>query len=249
MKTKFYLFFFLINFFSATLWAAPSLQWRALSPGLEEAQYNTQDAHQNPVSFLLYKMDLKRYKIQPVQASDFRVDKMYVKDMVQKNGALIGVNGGFFDPAYKSLGLLVKEGRELNPVKPVSWWGIFLIESGVPKVVKSSEYDPRGFVEFAIQAGPRLVENGSVVSLKPNISQKTFIAVTPNQEIILGVTDKSALDAEDFARILAQELKVSAALNLDGGSSTQLYAKIGNYEKETPVLASVANGLVVLPRK
>ncbi len=248
MKKYFYFLGMFLSFFSFHSWAA-QVQWRALSPGLEEAQYTTQDSHQNPVSFLLYKIDLKRYKIQPVQALDYRSDKMLVKEMVQKSGALLGINGGFFDPAYKSLGLLVKDGRELNAVKPVSWWGVFFIESGVPQVVKSSDYNPRGFVEFAIQAGPRLVENGSVIPLKPNISQKTFIGATANQEIILGVTDKSALEAEDFARILAQELKLNTALNLDGGSSTQLYAKVGNYEKETPVLASVANGLVVIPRR
>ena len=38
------------------------------------------------------------------------------------------------------------------------------------------------------------------------------------------------------------------ALNLDGGSSTQLYAKVGGFKLDVDGLKQVANAVVVLPK-
>lgn len=248
MKRVFYALFIL--FFSSSAAAKDSLSWKQLLPGLQQTSYSSKDAQGNSFTLELYKIDPKQFRLQVVQAKDLGLEKVSAKEIVSKTGGLLAVNAGFFDPVYKPLGLIVKDGNVLNPVRPVSWWGVFSFDKASgPQVSRAEDFQAKPSVEMAIQAGPRLVDEGRTFPLKKNDSQKTFIGITPENEIILGVTDSSAVDAPDLANILLKDLQLKEALNLDGGSSTQLYAKVGSFEKEIPGVTAVANGIVVLPRK
>ncbi|MBF0491862.1 MAG: phosphodiester glycosidase family protein [Deltaproteobacteria bacterium] len=139
---------------------------------------------------------------------------------------------------------------EINPLRNVAWWGVFSIDkNAVAHIDALKDFQMSSGLQIAIQVGPRLVDNGHVVSgLKTNISQKTFVAQTADSEIILGVTQKGLLDSIDLAKILANELKAKEALCFDGGSSTQLYSKINGVVKEVFGLSPVVSGVVVVPR-
>lgn len=235
-------------FFISTVCAEP--KWQVILPGLQQAPWTAKDASGQSFSLELFKVDTKQYKLQLVQASDYQATKMSVKGMVLKTGALLGINGGFFDSQYKPIGLLVRDGKTLNPFKSISWWGVFSYDkSAGASVDRLQSFEPKPSTEIAIQAGPRLVDENRVMPLKKNDSQKTFVGIVSAHQVILGVTNGSSVDAVDLARILRKELGLKEVLNFDGGGSTQLYAKFANYEKDLPGITSVANALVVLRRK
>jgi uncharacterized protein YigE (DUF2233 family) len=230
--------------------AKDNLSWKSLLPGLQQASWSTKDSQGNSLTLELYKIDPRQFRLQVVQAKDLGQEKVTAKEIVSKTGGLVAVNAGFFDPVFKSMGLIVKDGNILNPVRPVSWWGVFSFDKNAgANVTRAEEFQVKPSVEMAIQAGPRLLDDGKPLPLKKNDSQKTFLGITPEGEIIVGTTDLCAVDATDLANILQKELQLKDALNLDGGSSTQLYAKVGSYEKEIPGVTAVANGIVLLPRK
>lgn len=227
-----------------------AVDWKVILPGLQQATWTGKDSHNHDVKLELFKLDLKNFKIKIVQAKDYKKNSISAKEMVQKTGGLLAINGGFFDHSFKSLGLLVQDAKELNPLRPVSWWGIFSYDKSLtPRLDSYSGFKLPPNTEMAIQAGPRLVDEAQLIPLKSNDSQKTFIAVSADRQVILGLTHLCSVDAAELAKILKKEVNVLEALNLDGGSSTQLYAKIGAFEKDLPSISSVANGLVVLPRR
>lgn len=230
--------------------AQAAVAWKPLLSGLQQASFTGKDSAGNSFTLELFKIDPKQFKLQLVQASDYQMPKISAKEMVAKTGALLAVNGGFFDPQYKSMGLLVKDGNIVNPLRPVSWWGIFSYDkySGA-RVDKPEDFQAKSSTEIAIQVGPRLIDDNHVMPLKKNDSQKTFLGIAPDGQLVLGVTDLCAVDATDLANALWKELQLKEVLNFDGGGSTQLYAKVGTYEKDLPGVTSVANGVIVLPRK
>lgn len=242
------LLFAFVCFFPLQVKAA--VLWKPLLPGLQQTTWSGKDSMGNSFALEVFKIDPKQYKLQLIQATDYNQSKISAKEMLNKTGGLLAVNAGFFDSLSKSMGLLVKDGNVVNPLRPVSWWGIFSYDkySGA-RVDKPNDFQPKSSTEIAIQVGPRLVDDGQVMPLKKNDSQKTFIGITADNQLILGVTDMCAVDATDLANVLLKEFQVKEALNFDGGGSTQLYAKIGGYEKEVYGLTSVANGVVVVPRR
>lgn len=249
-KIKFLITFFFL-FFPLLVQAKEykKLSWKTLLPGFSETTLITEDSLDNKITLQLYKIDLKKYRIQVVQAKDFQRQKMSAKDFSKKSNAILAINGGFFDPSYQSLGLIVQNGKIVNPLRQISWWGVFSIDQNhIPRVEKVKDFKNGSNLEMAIQAGPRLIEEGKPVSAKPNVSQKTFLGITPENEVIIGVTDGSVLNAIDFVEILSNQLLLKSALNLDGGGSTQLYVKTGSYEKNLLGFTEVANGVVVVPR-
>jgi len=227
-----------------------AVDWHPLLPGLQQASWSGKDSQGNSFALELFKIDPRQYKLQLVQASDYQLMKISAKDMVARTGGLLAVNGGFFDPQYKSMGLLVKEGNVVNPLRSVSWWGVFSYDKYAGARVDTPEaFQAKPSTEIALQVGPRLIDDNRVMPLKKNDSQKTFIGIAPDNQLILGVTDMSAVDAGDLANVLWKEFQLKEALNFDGGGSTQLYAKIGGYEKEIYGVTAVANGVVVVPRR
>lgn len=249
---RIYFFLILSVFFpwviSSDAHSSPS--WKTMMPGLEELRWNTRDSKGNSVTLQLYKIEPKKFRFQVAQAKDFKLESLSAKEMVEHTGGLLAINASFFDSFYKPLGLVVQDGKLANPLRPVSWWAVFAVDKNhLPRVVRSKDFQLSAEVELAVQVGPRLVEEGRPIVTKNNVSKKSFVAVTYHHEVILGVTEEGIIDSNDLSKILAEEIKVRQALNLDGGGSTQLYARFNSYEKEVPGFTAVANGIVVLPRK
>jgi exopolysaccharide biosynthesis protein len=77
-----------------------------------------------------------------------------------------------------------------------------------------------------------LIVNGKILStLKPGLDSRTAMAKTMVASQIEG------------------GLGCINALNLDGGSSTQLYAKYGNFNLKVAGYSAVTDAILVLPRR
>lgn len=219
-------------------------EWQHLAPGLDYTVLNLDTGKLHA-----FKIDLKENKlalISPPQPSA-------IKDMVTDEHALLAVNAGFFTPDGKPLGLRISDGKMLSPLKPISWWGIFYLRDNTPAMSSFKAFKLNNDIDFAIQAGPRLLVNSSTLHLKEGIDNRTAIGYNKNNDIIIVVSEDAQLTTVQLAEILGRSernggLGCLFALNLDGGSSSQVYAKIGDFVLDIPSFRPVADGLAVYPR-
>jgi uncharacterized protein YigE (DUF2233 family) len=158
-----------------------------------------------------------------------------------KYNAVAVVNGGYFDPQNKSLGLRVCDGEKKSALHPADW-GVFYISENRSGVLQArilhtrdfkrkfpqreysrSKISRSGSITQAIQCGPRLVVNGKTTDLKPQVARRTGLGIQSDGKIVVAVCD-GTLSFDTWARIWQSKdgLHCPDALNLDGGGSTQL---------------------------
>jgi uncharacterized protein YigE (DUF2233 family) len=242
--------FCIIALFS-TAFAAPT-QWRTLEPGLQYTQvYQTPGF---PIGAIhAFKINLKKYRLDLVFTKNYERPLILVKDLVETQEALLGINGGFFSPNLIALGLRIIDGEQISPLKHISWWGVFYIKNNRPYIVSQRDFKKSSRISFAVQSGPRLVINGRIPSLKPGWSFRSALGITKKGEVIIAITNRLPITTNTFANILRTSMKdgglaCTNALNLDGGSSSQLYAEIGGFHLNIPSLAPISDAILVFPK-
>lgn len=200
-----------------------------------------------------FKINSAKYNFGIATAKDLNSQAATVKLIAQKKKALIAVNGGFFTPEYQSLGLLINEGQIVNSYKDTSWWSVFFIKNGKPHIVHGDGFRVDPAITMAVQSGPRLLINGRQPALKPSIAERSAICINDAQEVLLVATENLLIQPNEFAVYLKKDevdggLGCVNALNLDGGSSTQIYARIGPFVLDVPGVNKIANAVVVYPK-
>jgi uncharacterized protein YigE (DUF2233 family) len=227
--------------------------WQTLAPGLE---YILIIPHPGfPAGKLhAFRMDLQYYQLELAFTQNAKLPSTSVQELTLSRNATIGVNGGFFSPMLKPLGLRMNNGIVLNPLKNIGWWGIFLIKNSQAKIVTPKKFLPSKETRFAIQSGPRLIINGEIPSLKPGAAERSALGITKAGKVILLVTENLPLSTNQLAEIMRKPLERGGldcvdALNLDGGHSSQLYAKIHNFLLNVPGISQVTDAILVVPRE
>lgn len=216
--------------------------WQKIDRGLYYQKIELQKKSGVPYAIHTFQISPRYYQPKPILSEK----PVSIRNLVEKSGAVLGVNANFFDPAGKPLGLIISDGKIVNPKKDISWWGVFSMEKGRPHIVHSSDWK-KNSADMAVQAGPRLVVAGRVPALKDESSQKTALGINRKGDIILVVT-YYPLSIKELAKLMALPeskggLDCVYALNLDGGSSTQLYAKTNQFELKVPSFVGVPVGL------
>ena len=172
-------------------------------------------------AFELRHWDLRIYAGGPNGASTTRAE-----EVGRRTGASVVVNGGFFNPQQHSLGLLIDQGHLLNPVRKADW-GILSVDRTTRRAALVHTRDWRQkapkLPEFAIQAGPRLVVGGRPLSLKPQRARRTALGIRSGGKTVVLVVASGPILTQDLADVFVR-LNCPYALNLDGGSSTQLWS-------------------------
>ena len=222
--------------------------WKSFRKGLE---YTT--IRVSPGKIHAFRIDPKHFKFGVVTAKALGRKNATVESMAKKVGALVAVNGGFFTPEYDSLGLIINDGKVLNPLKKTSWWSVFYLKDNAPNIIHTKSYRNNPAVTMAVQSGPRLVVNGLIPKLKPSIAERSAICITSKKKVVIVATENLLIQPDELAEYLRKKessggLGCKTALNLDGGSSTQLYAHIGSFDLDVPGTNKVANAVVVFPK-
>jgi uncharacterized protein YigE (DUF2233 family) len=173
-------------------------------------------------------------------------------DVMESRGALAGVNGGYFEPDFTPVGLVVAEGKTRQPFKKAKLLSGFIAVSpkGSVSILRSGRFDPKpGAYREALQCGPMLVENSSPVAglNAEKIARRTVVATGSGRRVALVYL--TAVTLADAAKILATPeifgtWKPASALNLDGGSSSGLWVQDG---VSRPEIKRVRNFLELVP--
>lgn len=240
-----------LSVFLILVWIYPTYagEWLKLEPGLSYKKIELAKKKNSSIAYLVnaFKVNPKKFDLRPIEAKPETYAS--IRQLSERSGALVAVNANFFDPQGKPQGLILSRGETISPFKDISWWGVFYLENSTPHIVHSSQWRPRHQVTTAIQAGPRLVVNGKIPRLKQEASPKTAIGINKSGEVIL-VTTLYPLEIRELAVLMARPeekggLGCIDALNFDGGSSSQLYARVGSFELRLPSYLGVPVGLGV----
>jgi uncharacterized protein YigE (DUF2233 family) len=247
-------FSFLLVLLITTASVATPTHWVEISPGLAYTKISLFSGFHNGYLHA-FRVDLSQFELKLAIAEDEKDKIATVQDLTIANHGLLGINGGFFSQELKPLGLRISNHEQRYPLKPISWWGVFYIADGTPHIVNQKQFKNTHGIEFAVQSGPRLIVNGKIpLTLKPGTDSRTAIGINQSKQIILVVTDNLSLSTTQLAKTMAASqieggLGCINALNLDGGSSTQLYAKYGNFNLNVAGYSAVTDAILVLPRR
>ncbi len=236
----------------ATVATATPTAWQTVAPGLEYTRLG--GFTEFPDGYIqAFRIDLNHYNFAigiTKRANDLNFN---LADLMHAQKAVLATNGGFFTPELKPLGLRVSQGQQLSPLRSTTWWSVFFIAANRAQIVNWKNYQENPAVNFAIQAGPRLLINRAIPQLKPDIDFRTALGINQAGQIILLATENLLLATGDLAQIMRRStaeggLDCVDAINLDGGNSTQMYAQMPNFNLEVPSYTTVADGVLVIPK-
>lgn len=232
---------------------ATPTHWRTLAPGIEYTKLSMLSGFHTGYLHA-FRIDLQSNKLELAIAEDHRNKIATVKDLMSTSAAVIGINGGFFSQELKPLGLRIVDGAIRNPVKSTPWWGVFYIENNRAHIVSQKQFHFNKKIQFAVQSGPRLVIDGKIpLSLKPGVDSRTALGITEDGRIVIVVTESLQLTTTELARFMKGPmieggLGCNYAINLDGGTSTQLYVKTPKFAITVPSLGAVTDAILVVPK-
>ena len=142
--------------------------------------------------------------------------------VMQREGCIAGTNGGYFDPDYAPVGLLVSDAHVVAPLRKARLLsGVLSVVNGRVQIQRPSEFSLKSKPSAARQCGPFLVDRGRPIPglNDTRAARRTFVATVGSDRAAIGYC--SPLTLAQLARVLATpELKIERALNLDGGSSS-----------------------------
>lgn len=237
---------FLLLYLPSPLCAA---SYQTLMEGLE---YGTHSLSPGSAKLHLLRVDPKRFEVKPILATEFKKPAMSAKQMTLQGKALAVLNANFFDPQKKPLGLVLINSKVRNPIHPTRWWASWVTNGRTSKIQKIFSPAALKGYQQGIQAGPRLVIAGHPPRLKEESSAKSALGIDSQGRLLLMATEGS-VSIRQLAKALATPVKQGGlglpnALNLDGGSSTQFYIKVSNFEFSLPGLVKVPVGLGVFKK-
>ncbi len=222
-----------------------SENWQKLTSGIE--YQDLEGGILTPWSHIYaFRIDLNKNKLSLVTAKSLELTNASADQFAQHSKALVSVNGGFFDQQFKPLGLRISNKKLKNPLKPISWWGVFYVKDNKPFIANPKHFYQDEQIDFAIQSGPRLLIRGRIPSLKQGVADRSALGITADGKVIILVSTNAAMTTDELARLLkAPPLNCTDAINLDGGSSSQLYAHINSFQLNVHGFSNVSDAIVV----
>jgi hypothetical protein len=175
----------------------------------------------------------------PVRAWTFPLDayEISIEDLnlsldlgrvVERTGAEVVTNGGFFDRDGKALGLAVSGGARLAPLAPALSGGVVTFDGDRARLYATEGFTLPEKTRFAVQCRPRLVVDGAanVKSDDGKRAERTALCIRDEGrtlDLVVvrsdGASDEPGPSLFTFAQWL-EKRRCEGALNLDGGPST-----------------------------
>lgn len=175
----------------------------------------------------------------------------------QARGAVAAVNGGYFHPDRRPLGLVVAGGQTLHGFERAKLLsGIVLAGKNRVSLLRAAEWTKSSTAREALQAGPFLIDGGKATPGLNAARTAARTVVFSDGAGRAGMLVCRWVTLAEMGEILATSellpgMKIARALNLDGGSSSGLWAVRGGggapfYLREGK---DVRNYLAVVPQR
>ena len=220
--------------------SAAQAQWAQISSqsepsptkGLEHRYLVVEDSNSGErASLELAIFSTKSCRLRVIdRSSEPRAD---LDDVMPRGNFLAGVNGGYFDPEYRPIGLLIVDGIMVAPLQKARLLsGVLSSSAKKVQISRIAEFSLTQKPDAAVECGPMIVDLGkSVRGLESSkMARRTFAAVSSGDKAALGFcSDVTLADLSGILAIVAiPDFKIQRALNLDGGSSSAFWFKRAN---------------------
>jgi len=240
---------FLLILFSGSF-CASAATFQKIAPGIEYVQLLP--SPDSATTLHVLRLDLKQVRVKVLDARDFKSSALSAKQFAEKSGSLVAINANFFNEKQQPLGLILQDGKLKKPPQNTAWWGVLLLDGHAAKIGKIASADETKGFDEGVQSGPRLVVSGKNPKLKSEYSPKSAVGLDRKGRLYL-IASEGSMNIQDLAKFLALSEKQGGlalvdALNLDGGSSTQLFAKVGDLKISVTGFNQVPIGLGVFRR-
>ena len=150
-------------------------------------------------------------------------------DAMRRENCLAGVNGGYFDPNFKPIGLLIADGAIVSPLTRARLLtGVLCASSNGIEIVRLREFSQKRKLDAAVECGPFLIDLGKRIRGLDDTrsARRTFAALARGGKAALGVcSDVTLAQLSDVLSNvgLRDDFQIWRALNLDGGSSSAFW--------------------------
>lgn len=215
--------------------------WRKISPGILYKEFSANTL--SPFAKLhVLDIDVNENKINFCNVSKIAT----ASDLTEDIPASIIFNGAFFSKSNKPLGLRVSNGKLMSKYKGISWWHTFYIKNNLP-YISHQYFNEKSIKEFnfALQSGPRLIHSSQIVPLKEGVSSRTALGILQNKHVVVVISEFALISTNDLATFMLEHLGCTDALNLDGGSSTQLSINLPDFKKNIIGLAKLPDPICI----
>ena len=226
---------------------AEAPRFRSVALGIAHTTFKVHPGDGDPFSGHAFKIDLAVAELRLVPAGNHS-SRRTVEEIAAPYQAAVAVNASFFDKDGRAMGFAIDEGRLLASGKQLNW-GALVVDGKRAQIVLGNKIRSPLKYRLIVQGLPRLVVAGRVPQLKPQSAERTAVCAAGNA-VVLVVAVRAETTA--FARFLADPpekggLGCTDALNLDGGPSTQLVARLPMLTLSVPGGWGVPNALVAVP--
>jgi len=176
--------------------------------------------------------------------------------VMREQHLMAGINGGYFHPDGRPLGLMLSQGKRIHGQESASILSGFVVVTGeeiqILRVGEKMPTQPTG----ALQTGPFLINHQvSVVGLEATrIARRTFVATDGHGLWMIGVISPITLALAAPVLLAAAPALfpthgIQRAFNLDGGSSSALWVDLSPEPFSQREVGTVRNFLTLKLKK
>lgn len=205
--------------------------WEVLEPGFE---FTTSPITVNNLTanVTLVRVDPARFLIRLNYAPG---NPVTISEWIERTGALMVINGGFFLRNNQTNGLLVVDGERYGTTFD-RHGGMLSVTDGIATVRSLAQYPYQSSEVFeqAVQGRPMLIYPGgfpvSIDDLEPEPGRRTAVAQDKSGRIVFLVVDfgiATLFRLRDWMTVEHPELELFVGFNLDGGTSTGMALQVG----------------------
>jgi len=209
---------------------APDSGWQVRQAGVEERTITLADADGDKKLYVV--------RIDPM-LFDFRVgyhagSAQSLEAWLDESGAILAINGGYFDEADVATGLVVSDGVATG-ISHGTFAGMFAVTAtntdvewlaDVPYFDDNDPYLYGERVEQAVQSFPLLVKPGGVMGYPDEdgkMARRTVVGRDTNGRFLFILAINGRFTLHQLSQwLVTSDLELDIGLNLDGGTSTGL---------------------------
>jgi len=222
-------------FFALAFCASAHAQWTIISTQSEfSAEHRVEYRHVLARSEAGDEATIELAIFSPKSATLRVIDNQGANDslgaVMQREKCIAGVNGGYFDPEYAPVGLMISDGRLVSRQQKARLLSAVVSATNDRVLVqRASEFSIKTKPIAARQCGPFLVDHGKAIPALNDYrtAPRTFVATVAGERAAIGYCSPVTL-AQLAVLLATPDLRIQRAMNLDGGSSSAFWFKRAN---------------------
>jgi len=232
--------------------STPTLnKWSEAAPGVELRLEDWKSPAGNEDTVTIVRFDLHRVNLTVAYQPS---KPLLLSQWMQKEKALAVINGGYFDQQHNATGLVISNGQVFG-TSYQGFGGMLAVDNQGRiqiRYLTDQPYDANEGLQQATQSAPMLILPGgkrAKFNADAASSRRSVVAMDKQGRLLFITSPSEAFTLDELADLLvASDLSINVALNLDGGSSTGLYVHTGSQRVAINSLSQLPIVIIVKAR-